>query len=119
MSYRYQRGQLVVVDSFAVDEGLELAATPLRAQSWVEQVFPRLGWEKKGGGSLMLAALEKNEELMGKKMGIFTGLESARGWGIGLTVNDVDVKDLLKGERVVVEKRALDWMLQRHQSDLV
>lgn len=36
-----------------------------------------------------------------------------------LDVEDVDVKDLLELSRVVIEKSALDRMLEEHQSDLV
>lgn len=35
-----------------------------------------------------------------------------------LTVGEVDVKDLLEGGRVVVERKALDWVLRAHESDL-
>lgn len=36
-----------------------------------------------------------------------------------LDVEDVDVKDLLEKARVVIEKKALDRILEEHQSDLV
>lgn len=35
-----------------------------------------------------------------------------------LSVDDVDVKDLLKGGRVIVERAALDWMFKHHTRDL-
>lgn len=95
LSYRYARGQLVVVDTLAVQEGKELIKNPRTAQSWIEQVFPRLGWLKKGGGSLLLASMEDNYANMVSKAGLFNGLEESRGWGVGMTVCSLTIASVL------------------------
>jgi large subunit ribosomal protein L4 len=69
-------------------------------------------WGNPSGGSLIVTA-ERREKL-------FTALQQpgmdkeAR----ALSVDKVDVKDLLEGGRVVIEKKALDKIFQQHSSDL-
>ncbi|KAF2102588.1 ribosomal protein L4 [Rhizodiscina lignyota] len=108
LSYRYRRGELIVVDSLNIGgkEG---------GKMWIKEVFGRLGWGQGHRRSTIISSLQDAEE----KVGIFSGLEDAEEEGRALLVDDVDVKDLLKTGRLVVEKRALDWMLKMHQSDLV
>jgi large subunit ribosomal protein L4 len=108
LSYRYRRGELIIVDKLNLgeDEG---------GKGWIKELFARLGWGKGHRRSTIISSLEDAEE----KAGIFAGLEDAEEEGRALMVDDVDVKDLLKTGRLVVEKTALDWMLRRHRSDLV
>ncbi len=53
-----------------------------------------------------------------RRPNLFTSLETAGEDGRALTVDDVDVKDLLETGRIVVERAALCEMLEQHQSDL-
>lgn len=102
LSYRYRRGQLVVLEN-----GIELEMDEPR---WLAQI---LSWNHLGrddGGSLLVARnLEENISHA------FSGVE---GHGRLKSEEDVDVKDLLKAGRVMIEKRSLDALLRKHSSDL-
>ncbi|KAJ9663296.1 54S ribosomal protein yml6, mitochondrial [Coniosporium apollinis] len=102
LSYRYSRGELIVVDSFGdtLREGVPQG-------NW----FKASGWGRPGDGKSLVITME------GWKM----WLEKMKGASMSSTiktVGTVDVKDLLKLARVVVEKRALDKILKEHRSDL-
>lgn len=87
LSYRYAQGELVVVDTLALEEGEELAQNVSFAKSWIEQVFPRLGWAKSGGGSLLLGANSTDRLHTQTIAGLTEGLRETRGWGRGMTVS--------------------------------
>ncbi len=102
LSYRYRRGQLVVLDN-----GIEIETDESR---WLAQI---MNWNHLGqadGGSLLVAR-EPGENISQA----FRGLE---GHGTLKSEDDVDVKDLLKAGRVMIEKRSLDYLLREHSSDL-
>ncbi|KAL8942996.1 MAG: hypothetical protein Q9216_001352 [Gyalolechia sp. 2 TL-2023] len=102
LSYRYRRGQLVVLDN-----DIEIEMNEPR---WLAQI---LNWNHLGqgdGGSLLVA--RKLEENISQA---FAGLE---GHAKLKSEEDVDVKDLLKAGRIMIEKRSLDALLRKHSSDL-
>ncbi|KAK5136923.1 hypothetical protein LTR08_001430 [Meristemomyces frigidus] len=108
LSYRYAKGQLVVLEDEAELSGVH----PHSAQRYLLDL---LRYNKMGhaDGRTLFVTLERRE-------GLYAALE-AEGMGRdarALNVLDVDVKDLLELGRVVVEKRALDFLLQEHEDDL-
>jgi len=102
LSYRWRRGELVVVE-----DGADISSPD---KSLIEEIFARHGWGREGGRSLFIT-----EEV---RENLFEALEGAGKQGRALEVEDVDVKDLLTMGRLVVERGALDCMLIKHQSDL-
>lgn len=116
LSYRYRRSELIIVDTLELqpEEG---------GKAWMKKVFGRLRWGQGHGRSTLIAGVEEEQDgtfrYSEEKQPIFEGLEDAREEGRALWVDDVDVKDLLTTKRLVVEKSALDWMLKRHQRDLL
>jgi large subunit ribosomal protein L4 len=103
LSYRYRKGQLIVCE-----DGIDLEYP---SGEWAEQVFKYNRWGKQDGRSLIVTT-DKRERL-------FEALSKAPAHGRALTTWDVDVKDLLETGRVVIEKSALDEILNEHQSDLI
>lgn len=105
LSYRYRKGELVIVDAMRNLES---------SQRWyLTQVFRRNGWGKADRRSLLVASNRSG------KAGLFTGMESMGAHGSILEVEDVDVKDLLEKGRIIVEQTALERMIKEHSSDLV
>ncbi|KAL8710007.1 MAG: hypothetical protein Q9220_005278 [cf. Caloplaca sp. 1 TL-2023] len=102
LSYRYRRGQLVVLQ-----DGVEIEMDEPR---WLTQIMT---WNHLGaadGGSLVVAKSPAE-----KLSQTFAGLGSH---GRLKSEDDVDVKDLLKAGRIMIEKRSLDTLLRKHSSDL-
>jgi len=118
LSYRYRRGELIVVDRVAVsDEQVQKAFVGYKKSvqkivpHYVKHVFDTLGWGNANKRSFVVTLLpSKNVEMALKERGEIGRLR---------TVDEVDVKNLLEMGRLVVEKEALDYMLFKHQSDLV
>jgi len=118
LSYRYRRGELVVVDRVAVsDEQARNAffgykkSVRKTVPHYVRHVFDTLGWGNANGRSFVVTLLpSENVEMALKERGEIGRLR---------TVDEVDVKNLLEMGRLIVEKEALDYMLYEHQSDLV
>ncbi|KAI9649119.1 54S ribosomal protein yml6, mitochondrial [Ciborinia camelliae] len=104
LSWRYRRGQLIVCE-----DGMHFER---REQKHAESIFEALGWKnhKKEKNRTLIVTLDS-----GANLGSIVREKDAR----VLDVSDVDVKDLLELSRVVIEKSALDRMLEEHQSDLV
>ncbi|KAG9569317.1 50S ribosomal protein L4, partial [Aureobasidium melanogenum] len=107
LSYRYKKGELVVLGGPA-----EIDVEGPGAARWLKEMLRWNKWGNPSGGSLFVTA-EPREKL-------FTALQQpgmdkeAR----ALSLDDVDVKDLLEGGRIVIEKKALDKIFQKHSSDL-
>ena len=102
LSYRYSRGELIIVE-----DGMNIEYAKAR---FVKQIFEKNAWGKPDGRSLVVtASVRKN---------LFKALSDAGEDGRALMAEEVDVKDLLETGRVIIEKRALDRILQDHQSDL-
>ncbi|APA11035.1 hypothetical protein SS1G_03249 [Sclerotinia sclerotiorum 1980 UF-70] len=101
LSWRYRRGQLIVCE-----DGMTFEYPKTR---YAKKVFEDLGWGKQNGRTLIVTdGFRKNLSSVVDKHDATV-----------LEVSDVDVKDLLELSRVVIEKSALDHILEEHQSDLV
>ncbi len=123
LSYRYRRGELIVTEDGMElplpDDFLQLAAAgQLRREledsfvrKYVKQMMEALEWGKLNGRTTFITG--------DKRPNLFTSLELAGEDGRALTLEDVDVKDLLETGRIVIERAALREMIQRHQSDVV
>jgi len=106
LSYRYRRGELVVVD--------RLQNQKTNAAWWLKQIFERNGWGNAYKKSLLISRWKGKSN-----NALFLGMDRIGEDGRMLDVSDVDVKDLLGMGRVVVEQKALNAMLKEHCSDLV
>ncbi|MCJ1333052.1 54S ribosomal protein, mitochondrial [Thelotrema lepadinum] len=105
LSYRYSRGELVVIDGDGFED-IEMAEP-----RWVRQILERNGMGNADGRSLIVTE--------GVRPNLFGALAGAGEQGRVKTKEDVDVKDLLELGRIVVEKSVLDWIFERHSSDIV
>lgn len=103
LSYRYRKGELVVCE-----DGMELEEPET---GFLKEVWGWNGWGRDGGRSLVVT-MDERENLWKAK-------EGAGEEGEVLTVEDVDVKDLLGMGRVIIEKSALDRIFQEHSKDLI
>lgn len=81
---------------------------------WMKQVFERNGWGNADGRSLMVAQVKS--KLNWK---LFNGMDGIGEDGKLLTVDDVDVKDLLGMGRVIIEYGALNEIFRRHSTGLM
>ncbi|KAL8869336.1 MAG: hypothetical protein Q9174_004348 [Haloplaca sp. 1 TL-2023] len=102
LSYRYRRGQLVVLEN-----GIEIEMGEPR---WLKQI---MDWNHLGqddGGSLMVASHPQPN--------ISEAFLGVGGHGRLKSEDDVDVKDLLKAGRVIIEQKSLDGLLRKHSTDL-
>ena len=106
LSYRYRRGQLFIVD--------EITNPQTDEPFFMKQIFDAHRWGNKDGRSLLVASKRR-----GWNKWFFTGVERIGEEGRMLTVDEVDVKNLLEMGRVVIEFEALNALLSRHSSDLV
>ncbi|KAL4930870.1 mitochondrial 54S ribosomal protein uL4m [Aspergillus undulatus] len=103
LSYRYRRGQLIIIDDKI---GIPEDATP----HLIKEIFKVNRWGREFGRSTLITDLE-NKRLF----------ETVRGVGEHAKIldrQDVDVKDLLETGRLIVEKSALDIILNQHSRDL-
>jgi large subunit ribosomal protein L4 len=107
LSYRYRRGQLVVVDKL----GIPAEVPEADRQYWLKWALDGLGWGKGGEGHSFYITAAKG--------GVFgEALEACDRYGRQRSFHEVDVKNLLEMKRLVVERSALREMLKYHQSDL-
>ncbi|KAF2397907.1 ribosomal protein L4 [Trichodelitschia bisporula] len=115
LSYRWRRGELVVVDSLEMETVEEKEVR----EAYVRKVLGRIGLGHEGGRS-MFVTMERRDTLFDVLGGKEKGRHGRKGGrdGRAVTVKDVDVKNLLQMKRVVVEEKALNWLLRRHQSDV-
>ncbi|GME66007.1 Ribosomal protein L4/L1e [Neofusicoccum parvum] len=102
LSYRYRRGELIVVE-----DGVELESGSSR---YVRDVFGANGWGNADGRSLVITE--------DRRKNLWAALEGAGEHGVAKTWKEVDVKNLLETGRLIVEKAALDRILEHHQTDL-
>ncbi|KAK2741314.1 54S ribosomal protein, mitochondrial [Onygenales sp. PD_40] len=103
LSYRYRRGQLIIVnDNISFPKG----ASPY----WLQDVLETNRWGKHFGKSLFITETKKDR--------LCRGMEKLKQHARVLDREDVDVKDLLEMGRLIVEKKALDQMIQDHSWDL-
>lgn len=106
LSYRYKKGELIVLENrfdLEMDE-----------PRWLAQIMKWHQLGHKNGGCVVVARRERAN--------LFQAFaKSALGktkQGMIKTEEDVDVKDLLKLGKLMIEKRSLDSLLKNHSSDL-
>lgn len=113
LSYRFRRGELIVLDGAA-----EIERSGPGSDRWLTEMMGWNSWGKEDGGSLILTqtvrpnlweAMGRADEDVEKQM---------KPHGRCLAVDEVDVKDLLELRRVIVERKALETMFSEHSSDL-
>jgi hypothetical protein len=111
LSLRYRRGELVVVEG--VMRGEREKDLPRTKMAKMAEAFEDVGRRKEEGSTLWV--LNREEGRGGEfRRALRTYWPKDR-----VTVlKDVDVKMLLEGSRVVIEKEALDIILTDHQADL-
>lgn len=108
LSYRYRRGELIVVQKIKDIENED--------SRFMEQIMQWNNWGKPDGKSLIVT-----RRVMPKLFDALNGGKQQPGCrkhGIVKEEADIDVKDLLEMGRVVIEKRSLDAILREHSSDL-
>lgn len=103
LSYRYRRGQLIIINN-------EISMPPGTSTHFLKSVFNENGWGNEFGRSSLITETESGS-LFDAAKGIG---EDAR----ALAREDVDVKNLLETGRLIIERRALDRMLDEHSKDL-
>ena len=102
LSYRYRRGQLIIVNNkFDIE---------MNEPRWIKQIMERNHWGNADGRSLIVTR--------DVRPNLFQALANAGEHGRVKLEKDVDVKDLLELGRIIIEKKALDSILQHHSSDL-
>lgn len=123
LSWRYKNGELLVCEDGMElplpEEFLQLAATGSMGRKledgfvkrYAESYLRGLAWGKGNGRTTFITG--------DRRPNLYTSLEVAGADGRALEVDDVDVKDLLETGRIVIERQALRYLVQRHQSDLV
>lgn len=90
-----------------LEDGIEIEMDEPR---WLTQI---MNWNHigQGDGGSLLVARKPGENLS-------QAILEVQGHGRLKSEYDVDVKDLLKAGRVMIEKRSLDYLLRKHSSDL-
>lgn len=81
------------------------------ASRYADRILKYNGWGKENGRSLFVTE-ERRDNL-------FTAMEGLGKQGRCLEVDEVDCKDLLELGRVIIERSALQTILEEHQSDLL
>lgn len=103
LSYRFRKGELIIVDN-----ALEIEVP---SPTLLSYIFERNRWGHKHGRSILVTLEER--PLLAKALA-----ESPKeGWTDPWY--NVDVKDMLSLGRIVIERKALQNILLEHQSDIV
>ncbi|KAF2278761.1 ribosomal protein L4 [Westerdykella ornata] len=103
LSYRFRKGELVIVDN-----ALEIESP---SPTLLRYIFERNRWGHRNGRSILVTLQER--PLLSKALA-----ESPKEGWTG-TWEEVDVKDMLSLGRIVIERKALQNILLQHQSDIV
>ena len=109
LSYRYRRGELIVVQK--VDD------IEMEESRWIEKIMEWNHWGKEDGRS-MIVTRRVMPRLFEALNGSKRGQPGAGQHGKVKDEANVDVRSLLEMGRVVIEKRSLDSILKNHSSDL-
>ncbi|KAG8630776.1 hypothetical protein KVT40_002395 [Elsinoe batatas] len=113
LSYRYRRGELVVLEGDA-----EIDRHGPGGARWVSEMFKWNGWGTGNGGSLIVTE-QKRDNLWSAVRSNEEGWQTlSKKDGTCKTIHEVDVKNLLEGGRVIVELKALQKIFERHSHDL-
>lgn len=99
-SYRYRRGDLIVVD--------ELSGHRFPDAWYVKDALKQNGWGRENKNTVFIT--------MRKNVGLEEALGRLEKEGRALSVEEVDCKNLLEMGRVVIEKRALEYFLEKRWS---
>ena len=102
LSYRYKRGELIVIENGA---DLEMAEP-----RWLQQIMERNHLGKADGRSTIVTKKFRPN--------LFTAFAGAPEHGRAKALEDVDVKNLLESGRIIMEKGALDAIFKARCSDL-
>lgn len=103
LSYRYRRGELIVVDN-------EIKLERRTGARLLTNIFEGNQWGSGFGRSTLVTAT--------RRALLFREMAEIKKHGIAKDMFDIDVKDLLETGRIIIEKRALDTILKAHTSDL-
>lgn len=102
LSYRYRKGELIICEN---DMEIEYPDG-----KYMEDVARQHHWDGPGGRTLIITRKFTQN--------LFEAMDETSRVGRVMLLEQVDVKNLLEMNRVVIEKAALDKMLKEHQSDL-
>jgi large subunit ribosomal protein L4 len=103
LSYRYKKGELIILDS-------KIMLPRHTGGRLLSNIFEGNEWGKGNGRSLLVTGAYRER--------LFREMEDVGEHGLVKDIYDVDVKDLLETGRIVIEKHALDTLLFAHGSDL-
>ena len=103
LSYRFRKGELIIVDN-----AMEIESPSTRLLEDIFKHHERL----RGRGRSMLVTLDERPLLQDALIRMGRGEET---W----TWKEVDVKNLLEGSRVMIERDALHNILRSHEEDLI
>lgn len=103
LSYRFRKGELIIVDN-----AMEIESPSTRL---LEHILKYQAKQKGGRGKSLLVTLEERPMLE-------MALEELESGDRTLLWDEVDVKNLLEGSRVLIERAALHNILLSHQEDL-
>lgn len=103
LSYRYRKGELLVIG-----ETINVPDKP--ASAVLEDIFVGNSWGHENGRSTLVTTLPEE--------GLYSGMEEIGHHGLVKDILDVDVKDLLETGRIIIEKDALESLLLVHSSDI-
>jgi large subunit ribosomal protein L4 len=103
LSYRYKKGELIILDN-------KIVIPRNTGGRLLNNIFEGNQWGKSNGRSLLVT--ENHRERL------FREMETVGEHGLVKDIYDVDVKDLLETGRIVIEKEAMDALLFAHASDL-
>lgn len=102
LSYRYRRGDLIIVNN---DTDIEMSEP-----RWIKKIMERNHWGNADGRSLIVT-----RDLLPN---LFEALDGCKEDGRVRKEADVDVKNILEFGRIIIDKEALDSILRNHSSDL-
>jgi large subunit ribosomal protein L4 len=102
LSYRFRRGELIIVDN-----AIEIESP---SQHLLEHIFDRHNHERGSGRSLMITV--EDRPLLAQALDKMNRRRQALTW------KEVDVKVLLELSRIIIERSALQNILFAHQEDL-
>ncbi len=103
LSYRYRKGELVVLEN-------EISLEKRTGARLLNNIFEGNQWGSGFGRSTLVTTAFRQR--------LFREMAEIKKHGIVKDMFDVDVKDLLATGRIVIEKQALDTILKAHISDL-
>jgi large subunit ribosomal protein L4 len=103
LSYRYRKGELIIIDG-------KIKLPEEASANFLAYLFESNQWGK-GFGRSLLVKEHLNDDIKDQM-----GLVSEH--GLIKDIHDVDVKDMLETGRIVMELRVLNALLLTHSSDL-